>query len=207
MTTARDGFIEFRRNVYPPQKLLFKRLAGGQTPHTIFITCSDSRIDPCLITQSKPGDLFVIRNAGNIMPVCQGKASGEIASVVFALKVLKVPRLIVCGHSDCGAMKAAIDPSRASDATISEWLLHCKPITERAAKEHLCLEAAAKQNVLLQIEHLKEFPAIRERLDAGALNIEGWYYNIGVGECDIYNPATDSWLSAFEVDDDVQMSA
>lgn len=208
MTTPKDGFIEFRRNVYPAYKFLFKRLGRGQSPHTIFITCSDSRIDPCLITQSKPGDLFVIRNAGNIVPRWQGKTSGEIASVAFALKVLKVPRLIVCGHSDCGAMKAAMNPSQSDDVSITDWLSNCEELTERAKREHICLETAAKQNVLQQIQHLKEYPAVKERFDAGELHIEGWYYDIGVGECDVYCPAKDRWLSAFEASaDDLDVSA
>jgi carbonic anhydrase len=208
MTTPRDGFVEFRRKVFPSYRFLFKRLAQGQSPQTVFITCADSRLDPCLITQSKPGDLFVIRNAGNIVPAWKEPASGEMASITFALKTLKVPRVIVCGHSDCGAMKAAIDPARAVDQAICDWLAHCREVTVHAQQENICLQRAVKENVLLQIEHLKTYPAVQQKLADGALQIEAWYYDIAVGDCEIYDTSQAKWISTFEsTDADLQVSA
>ena len=123
MDSIRKGVITFQRYVFPRHKTLFRRLSLGQTPQALFITCADSRVDPTLITHSDPGELFVDRNAGNFMPPFHGENASEAAGLEYALKVLKIPNIIICGHSDCGAMKAVWHPETADSLpSVTRWL-------------------------------------------------------------------------------------
>ncbi len=188
------GIRAFQANVFRPRRELFERLAKGQRPQALFITCSDSRIDPNLLTRSEPGDLFIVRNAGNIIPPHGAAAGGEAASVEFAVAALGTPDVIVCGHSDCGAMKALLRPAAvAALPAVSAWLSHAET-TRRVVREnygHLDGDAlvrkAIEQNVLAQLENLRTLPAVASRLERGDLRLHGWVYDIEAGEVFAYD--------------------
>jgi carbonic anhydrase len=185
-----QGNTHFREQGFAPLRGLFEKLVKEQTPDTLFITCSDSRIDPNLLTRSEPGDLFILRNAGNIVPP-HGAASsgGEAATIEFAVAGLKVKDIIVCGHSHCGAMKGLLHPEIISNfPSVSSWLSHAEA-TRRIIRDnygHLdgdqLLAATVEENVLVQIEHLRTLPSVASRLVCGDLHLHGWVYKIETGE-------------------------
>ncbi|MGV3719977.1 MAG: carbonic anhydrase [Actinomycetota bacterium] len=188
------GLHEFQSNVFGAQRELFERLAHGQQPETLFITCSDSRINPNLLTQTDPGDLFIIRNAGNIIPPYGAANGGEGATVEFAVSALGVKDIIICGHSHCGAVKGMVAPETLDDLpAVRAWLSHAEA-TRRIVKEnysHLqgkdLVTAAMEENVLIQIEHLRTHPSVAARLARGELSIHGWAYKIETGEVFVYD--------------------
>lgn len=188
------GVVGFQARAFAERKGLFGRLAEGQSPEALFITCSDSRIDPNLLTQTEPGELFICRNAGNIVPPHTNHTGAMTASIEYAVGVLKVPHIIVCGHSGCGAMKGAMEPAGLDDFPhVREWLSYARAATlivkERsgALGPEARLAALTKENVLLQIAHLKTHPHVAVRLATGAAEIHGWYYDIGSGEVLAYD--------------------
>ncbi|HCP28471.1 MAG TPA: carbonate dehydratase, partial [Pseudomonas sp.] len=180
-----DGFLRFHHDVFPEQQELFKKLATAQTPRAMFITCADSRIVPELITQSSPGDLFVTRNVGNVVPP-YGQMNGGVSSAIeYAVMALKVHHIIVCGHSDCGAMRAVLNPqSLAKMPTVSAWLRHAevaRTVVENnctCETEHENMQVLTKENVIAQLHHLRTHPSVASRLAAGELYIHGWVYDI-----------------------------
>jgi carbonic anhydrase len=185
-----EGLRQFVQTVRHEEKELFARLATAQQPEVLLITCSDSRVAPHLMTQTRPGDLFVIRNAGNIIPPYGHRASGEAASVEYAVTALEVRDIIVCGHSNCGAMRGLLDLAQvaATMPRVNEWLELCQP-TRRIVEEQLSqlddaarLDGAIQINVLAQLNNLRSHPSVVARLDAGDLNLHGWIYDIGSGD-------------------------
>lgn len=185
-----DGALEFQADVYPKMADRFADLAHGQSPEALFITCSDSRIDPSLITGSQPGDLFVVRNAGNIVPP-ELDHLGVASAIEFAVRGLRVPHVVICGHSGCGAMGAMIDPSKASGLPlVSEWVAHAS----RAMGEDPTLDQVTERNVLLQLEHLRAHPAVAERLEAGDIELHGWIYDIGSGRITVHDEDEDRFV-------------
>ena len=183
------GVRKFRREGYRANRALFRKLARSQSPRVLFITCADSRVVPALITQTRPGDLFVERNPGNIVPVYDRHTSGESASVEYAVEVLKVEHVVVCGHSDCGAVKGILYPEKlASAPAVRRWLTYgnrSRQMLGRRARglpEHRQLEMLTQLNVIVQIEHLKTHPSVARRLRQGKLGLHGWVYDIREGE-------------------------
>jgi len=191
-----NGLHHFQRNIFTTQRELFERLAGGQTPDALFITCSDSRINPNLITHTEPGDLFILRNAGNIVPPYSNSGGGEAATVEFAVAGLGVKDIIVCGHSHCGAMKGLLDESLVAEMpAVKLWLQHAES-TKRVIKENYAeltgdelMSACVQENVLAQVENLKTHPAVAARLASGRLNLHAWVYKIETGQIFAYDPA------------------
>jgi carbonic anhydrase len=182
------GVEKFKNEMQAGYGSLFKNLADGQNPHTLFITCSDSRIDPNLITSTHPGELFIVRNVGNLIPrygVDQNPAEG--AAVEFAVGVLNVKEVIVCGHSGCGAMKEVLQGTLSKSSRSQEfpslkaWLEQAQGIKDQLPPE-ATIKQAAERNAVLQVENLKTYPLIQERLKTGKLRIHSWYYNIGDSE-------------------------
>jgi carbonic anhydrase len=169
-------------------------LAEGQHPQTLFITCSDSRIDPNLLTNSNPGNLFILRNAGNIIPPHGAGVGGEAATIEFAVSVLGVQDIIVCGHSHCGAMQGLLNPDLIQSLPdVSAWLLHAE-MTRRIIKDNYSqlqdealLNATIEENVLVQIENLRTLPSVGSRLVRGDLHLHGWVYVIETGEIFAYD--------------------
>ena len=184
-----QGLHTFQSEIFKRQQDLFQRLASGQHPETLFITCSDSRICPNLITQTGPGDLFVVRNAGNIVPTYGGTVGGEVATIEYAVAALGVKDIVVCGHSHCGAMKGLLAPEQLDELpSVKSWLGHAET-TRRLIRDnygHLegpaLLSATIAENVLVQIEHLRTHPAVSARLARGDLGIHGWMYKMETGE-------------------------
>lgn len=192
-----QGVHNFQRGIFGSQRQFFEKLATGQSPMALFITCSDSRILPNLITQTEPGELFILRNAGNIIPP-HGAAisSGEAATIEFAVEVLGVPDIIVCGHSHCGAMKALL----GGEAALKEmpatraWLSHAEATRRiiRDKYQHLegtaLLTASVEENVLVQLENLRTHPVVAAGLASRNINLHGWVYKIETGEVFAFDP-------------------
>lgn len=184
-----EGIHQFQQENFRPLKGLFEQLARGQSPETLFITCSDSRIDPNLLTRSQPGELFILRNAGNIVPPHGAANGGEGATIEFAVAGLGVKDIIICGHSHCGAMKGLLEPETVTSLpTVAAWLSHAAT-TQRIIREnygHLegqkLLTATVEENVLVQLENLKTLPSVASRLIRGDLHLHGWVYKIETGE-------------------------
>ncbi|WP_407294331.1 carbonic anhydrase [Stutzerimonas zhaodongensis] len=189
------GVMQFREDIYPEQRELFSKLAHEQTPRAMFITCADSRILPELITQSSPGDLFVTRNVGNIVPPYGIMNGGVSTAIEFAVMALGVHHIIVCGHSDCGAMKAVLNPSSLDGMpTVRSWLRHAevaRTVVEEncGCADHNTLGVLTEENVLAQLDHLRTHPSVAARLASGQLFIHGWVYNIGTSEIRAYDAA------------------
>lgn len=183
-----EGIVRFQREVFPCKQQLFKTLADSQNPRALFITCADSRIVPDLITQASPGDLFICRNAGNIIPPYGEMNGGVSATIEYAVMALGIRNIIVCGHSDCGAMRAVLHPEKLADLpTVSSWLKHAEA-ARRVVKENYAglddeemLDVLIKENVVVQIDHLRTHPAVASRMARGELNLYGWVYGIGTG--------------------------
>ena len=189
------GLREFQTDYYPSHQNLFRELAHGQHPRVLFIACSDSRVDPNLITQADVGELFVIRNAGNIIPPYEATNGGEGATVEYAIHALDIKQIIICGHSNCGAMKGLLQLGKLTEEMplVYNWLKHTEA-TRRLVKEnygHLdkeeMMEILVAENVLTQIENLRTYPVIRSKLYRGDLSIHAWIYNIETGEVLAYD--------------------
>ncbi len=190
-----QGLHHFQANIFSSQRDLFERLAKGQSPEALFITCSDSRINPNLITQTQPGDLFILRNAGNIIPPFGAANGGEGATIEYAVAALGVKDIIICGHSHCGAMGGLLQPDALIELpAVQNWLSHAES-TRRIVKanyQHLSgsalLTATIEENVLVQLENLRTHPAVAAAIARGALNLHGWVYKIETGEVFAYDP-------------------
>lgn len=182
-----EGLRQFMTSVHQSERALFQSLATGQRPDVLFVTCSDSRVVPNLFTQTGPGELFTIRNAGNLVPPPE-LPSGEAGSIEFAVRALDVKDVIVCGHSDCGAMKGLLAPrSLERLPRMAQWLAHAA--RTRRIVEARCqglgdaerLRRAIEVNVLVQLSQLATHPVVSGRLATGALRLHGWVYDIGAG--------------------------
>lgn len=190
------GIHRFQNNAFHARRELFADLAKGQRPQAVFVTCCDSRIDPTLITQTEPGDLFVVRNIGNIVPAYHPAITGDsvAAALEYAVGVLGIRDLIICGHSHCGAVQALFDPAQAEQfASVRDWLGHAEA-TKRIMREnysHLSGEAllnvAVQENVLVQLEHLRTHPTLAAAIARGELNLHGWVYKIETGDIFAYD--------------------
>ena len=198
-----EGVHHFQRGVFGSQREFFQKLTAGQHPMALFITCSDSRLLPNLITQTEPGELFILRNAGNIVP-CHGVGSGggEAATIEFAVSVLGVPDVIVCGHTHCGAMKALLGPAdKLEDMPATRgWLGHAEA-TRRIIREkyrHLdgerLLTACVEENVLVQLENLRTHPVIAAGLARKTINLHGWVYKLETGDVFAFSPEEGQFL-------------
>ena len=191
-----DGIHRFQSGVFGAQKELFARLSKGQDPDALFITCSDSRINPNLITQTGPGDLFILRNAGNLVPPYGALHGGEAATIEYAIEVLGVKDIIVCGHTHCGAMKAVLDPTGLDELqAVKGWLTHAEA-TRRVMKTHYQdlsdptarLETCVEENVLVQIENLRTHPSVFAAMSRNELTLHAWCYEIESGVVDAFDP-------------------
>lgn len=191
------GVHKFQTEVFPQQRALFESLRKRQDPLALFITCADSRILPNLITQSAPGEIFTDRNPGNMVPPYGEFVGGVTSGVEYAMLVLKVPLIIMCGHTDCGVMKALLHPETTSGMPgVQEWMRHgneAKQVVLRDYHDRTEDEKVirlAEANVLQQIANLKTHPSVASRLAAGEVMIRGWVYDIGSGTIRQADPQT-----------------
>lgn len=191
-----DGIHNFQQNIFSSQQALFRRLVQGQQPLALFITCSDSRIDPNLLTQTEPGELFIMRNAGNIVPPYGAVYGGEAATIEYAVSVLNVKDIIVCGHSHCGAMTGLLNPDTIAELpAVRVWLEHAEA-TSRIIKEnyqHITepqarVTATVEENVLVQLENLRTHPSVAAALAREDLKLHAWVYKFETGQVFAYEP-------------------
>lgn len=191
-----QGIVEFRRNVQDGYREAFGRLATGQSPDTLFIACSDSRVVPNTFASTNPGDLFVLRNVGNLIPPCDSHGisssdESEAAAIEYSVQNLNVSHIIVCGHSECGAMRALVNNRNTIAApNLKSWLRH-GDLAMKQLKSGVTLDASLAEhnqlsqlNVLLQIENIKSYPTVKKRLENGSLSIHAWWFDIA--KADVY---------------------
>jgi carbonic anhydrase len=197
-----NGIHHFQREVFASHQDLFARLHERQAPETLFITCSDSRINPNLITQTLPGELFILRNAGNLVPPYGEHQGGEAATIEFAVAALSVKDIIVCGHSGCGAMHALLHAERlASLPACREWLAHARKTRDIIDENYADLDdgprlvAAVEENVLVQLEQLRSHPAVAAGVAEGRIHLHGWVYKIETGEVYAFDAAAGQFRS------------
>ncbi len=201
-----EGVHKFHNDEFGNYRSLFRKLSQeGQNPHTLFITCSDSRVLAELITQSKPGDLFVVKNVGNIVPPASatGSTNSTAAAIEFAVDSLRVSDIVVCGHSQCGAMEALITGLPADNPLphLREWLALAAPVRQVLQTEYYHLKshaerttAAAEENVLFALENLRTYPVVQTRLADGSLRLHGWFFKIANAELFAFDPETKQFL-------------
>jgi carbonic anhydrase len=197
------GIHHFQANYFASNRQLFEQLAeAGQRPETLFITCCDSRVVPNLITTAAPGELFIVRNIGNIVPSVQrGVLGGVSAAIEYAVEMLQVGSVIVCGHTNCGAIDAILHPERVAHLpNVSRWMAESARIPQLLEERYGHLEgearmiAAVEENVLIQLENLRSFDFVARRLDSGALKMSGWVFNIATGDVFDYDPLSGQFL-------------
>ena len=197
-----EGLYRFQRDVYPTQRSHFESLANRQTPDVLFITCSDSRIVPNLLTQTEPGELFIIRNAGNIVPPYGEVQGGVTATIEYAIMALDVKNVVICGHLDCGAIKGILHPEMVSEMpTVAAWLKHgdaARRVVNDAFPElkgDQRLAAITRENVAAQLRNLTTHPCVAAKMARGELTLHGWIYNIKTGEVQIYEWQSHSFVA------------
>ncbi len=194
-----EGAVAFRQNDFETHEQLFTELGKEQKPHTLFIGCSDSRLVPNMITASMPGELFIIRNIANIVPPYkqEGEYLAAVSAIEFAIQMLEVENIVVCGHSNCGGIAALYKPAEYFQKIphTRKWLELALPVKEKVLKllpdgNHASREWLTEQmNIVEQIHHLLTYPYIFEKVEKGLLTISGWYYIIETGEIFSYNAA------------------
>jgi len=197
-----EGVHKFRNDEFGNYRKLFRKLSKeGQNPHTLFITCSDSRVLAELITQSKPGDLFVVKNVGNIVPPASatGSTNSTAAAIEFAVENLRVSDIVICGHSQCGAISALLAKTPVSNNTphLRDWLHLAAPVLETLKNNYAHLHnadeqetAAAEENVLFGLDNLHSYPCVQNRLMDGSLRLHGWFFQIAKAEMFAFDPET-----------------
>ncbi|ARF49506.1 MULTISPECIES: carbonic anhydrase [Pantoea] len=196
-----NGFLSFQQTVFPEREALFKSLASNQNPKALFISCSDSRLVPELVTQQEPGQLFVIRNAGNIVPSFGPEPGGVSATIEYAVMVLGVSDIIICGHSNCGAMNA-ISSCACMDSmpAVEHWLRFAdaaKAVVEQRDYEspEKKLNAMVQENVIAQLNNMKTHPSVSVGLRQGKLRLHGWVYDIESGTILALTPGGKEFIS------------
>jgi carbonic anhydrase len=193
------GISRFQKDFYPEHQDLFEKLALGQRPDALFITCADSRIDPCLLTQTEPGELFICRVIGNIVPPYPDKLGGVSATIEYAVGVLKVAAVIVCGHTDCGVMRGALNPDALADfPNVTAWLRYAQVEDRESAPSPDFLLSLAERNVVEQLKNLRSHPTVAARLKQGDLNLYGWVYHIGPGTVTAWDETSGKFVALAE---------
>jgi carbonic anhydrase len=198
------GHSHFHREYIRHEGAFLRRLASeGQTPDAFFVGCSDSRVVPELLTSSVPGELFVVRNVANLVPSFEHADASVGAALEYAVGVLEVPHLVVCGHDGCGGVEAMLDGGKklAGMASLEEWLRGVTPAVERARDDdrQRWWRRAVEENVLEQLGNVTTFPLARAALERGALELHGWVYDLGSLSLRVYDAEADSFRPASEL--------
>ncbi len=203
MENILDRASRFRGDIFEKESALYRRLAhDGQNPKALMISCADSRVVPEMITQARPGDLFVCRNAGNIVPPFSQANGGVSSAVEYAVVALKVRDIVICGHSDCGAMKAFLHPDKLAEMpNVAAWLRHAHAAESVVNAAYSSLQetekvhALAMENVIAQIQHLRTHPSVAAALARGELSLHGWFFEIETGTILAFDGATREFVS------------
>jgi carbonic anhydrase len=189
-----EGHRKFLAEIFPQRKQQFHLLSESQAPEFLFITCADSRVVPDLVLGTGPGDLFIIRNAGNVVPVSAPEGDGVTATIEYAVEVLKVKHAILCGHSDCGALKAAVNTDALETLPkAKKWLRHVEAAFQHRQPVKATdgdgaeLASLIRGNVIAQLENLKVQPSVKFAMQQGTLSVHGWYYDILTGRIERYD--------------------
>lgn len=204
LNKLKQGVLEFQRNVYASRQQEYEYAATNpQKPHTLLITCADSRIDPGALTQTGPGEIFVTRNIGNMVPPYGEMMGGVSAVIEYAVDALKVSHAVICGHTDCGAMKGILASANALDEmpTVKNWLRNAdaaKRVASTLEDGPPSLKTMTEQNVLLQMQHLRTHPSVAGAMARGALTLSGWVYDIARGDVLIFDEDEQRFLSLRE---------
>jgi carbonic anhydrase len=202
-----DGIHHFQKDYFTTNQKLFETLVEGQSPLALFITCSDSRINPNQLTQTQPGELFILRTAGNIIPPYGAIHGGEAATIEYAVAALKVKDVIVCGHSHCGAMSGLLNPNSLQKMPAVRAYLQHAEATRRIVEEnyqHLTepeerLTLTVEENVLVQIENLRTHPSVAAAMSRRELKLHGWVYEFETGEVFAFNPEKQQFLPIHDI--------
>jgi carbonic anhydrase len=209
-----EGVLHFQNEIYPQHRELYENLAESQSPRWLFITCSDSRIVPNLLLQSDPGELFICRNAGNIVPADGDHSGGVSATIEYAVQVLGVKHIIICGHSNCGAMKAVLHPESVADLpAVAHWIAYAERAravvleTPNGDSDEQRIASLVDENVLAQLDNLRTLPCVAAKLKTGALGIHGWVYDIGSGHFRVWDETEAHWRPIAEIADAVGRGA
>lgn len=205
------GIIEFQKNILPGYRETFAKLALGQSPDALFIACSDSRVVPNLFASTDPGDLFVIRNVGNLVPPCGGAhgfSTGDVseaAAIEFSTMKLGVSDIIVCGHSECGAMQAVLNGrDNVTAPNLRAWLRHGEKALETLQKDphpDASLPAhnrLSQLNVLQQVENLKSYPIIQEKIAAKEIRVHAWWFELASASVLSFDPVSGKFTAVNE---------
>ncbi|MEL6496228.1 MAG: carbonic anhydrase [Cyanobacteria bacterium J06623_7] len=196
------GLDKFRQTYVSSHQELLEQLAHGQKPRVLFVACSDSRVDPNLITDTDVGELFVIRNAGNIIPPYGAANGGEGGTIEYAISALGIEQVVICGHSNCGAMKGLLKLNKLQKdmPLVYDWLKHAEA-TRRLVLENYphyedkdLMDMLVAENVLIQIDNLKTYPIVKARMHQGRLKIYAWVYNIETGNVLAYDARTHTYI-------------
>jgi len=197
------GIHKFQESYFKKEEEFFSRLSKEQEPEVLFISCADSRVDPNLVTQSKPGELFIVRNVGNIVPPYDAiKDKNSVAAAIeFAVLMLKVKDIIVCGHSNCGAMHALYKDENElkSMPHLRDWLKIASPVKETLAvfypdcSNESRMRIVEKENILAQLRNIQTYPFVAKALEDRLLYLHGWYYDIGAGDVFAYDPTNENF--------------
>lgn len=208
-----DGVHRFREREFGRYRDIFENLAEhGQKPHALFITCSDSRVIAELITHSSPGELFVVKNVGNIVPAPEDASeyNSTAAAIEFAVGALKVDDVVVCGHSQCGAMSALLEgmpPELEAGRAphLERWLSLASPVRKTVETNYVHVTSgqdratvAGEENVLFGLENLRRYPIVAERLERGDLRLHGWYFKIATAELFAFDPTVNQFVPLIE---------
>jgi carbonic anhydrase len=195
-----DGAFRYERENRARYLPLFSRLGAEQHPHTLFVTCADSRVVPNLIAGADPGDLFVLRNIGNLVPPTTADDASVASTVAYAVDVLGVGDIVICGHSSCGAMKALLaDPPR--NPHLRRWLEFGRPSIDRLREatpetaQRPEFDRLSMANAVRQVETLKTYPVVRERLEKGALGLHAWWFDVAAGQVLVHTPSEGRYVS------------
>lgn len=205
----KEGYSTFLNEYFKEHSDLFAQLSKGQKPHTMIITCSDSRINPALLLNAKPGELFITRNIGNVVPSYQPAKGSTQAAIEYAVNVLNIPKIIVLGHSNCGACAHMYHEPKEDEKKllhVEEWLKYLIPAKSAAILEvhqdssKNIFELTEKHNVVISLQRLMEYPYIQEKLVKDEISIEGWWFDIGSGKVEVYNFSKRDFIPILEAD-------
>ncbi len=203
----KEGYSAFLNDYFKEHSELFSQLSKSQKPHTMMLTCSDSRINPALLVNAQPGELFIARNIGNVVPSYQASDGSTQAAIEYAVNVLNIPKIIILGHSNCGACAHMYHEPKEGEPPlphVEEWLKNIIPAKSAAMLEvhqdssKNIFELTEKHNVVISLQRLMEYPYIQERLIKNKISLEGWWFDIGTGKVEVYNFTTRNFEPVIE---------